>query len=102
MAAEYAAGFINARGTVLVVLLHDIPNRVREVALHGVRHGAAMALASAQAYSGHELRFLPHGFPATAHHGDYERLTKDLFSAANSIAFISQADDILAKVFSDP
>ena len=102
MAAEYATGFINARGAVPVVRLHDIPNRVREVALHGVRLGAAMALASAQVHSSHELRFLPHGFPATAHPGDYECLIEDLFSAANSIAFISQADDIVAKVFSGP
>ena len=81
---------------------HDIPNRVREVALHGVRHGAAMALASAQGHSGHKLWFLPHGFPATAHPRDYERLIEDFFSAANSVAFISQADDIVAKVFSGP
>ena len=48
LAVDHAAGFVNARGVVLVVRLHDIPNRVREVALHGVRHGAAMALAAAQ------------------------------------------------------
>ena len=55
MATEHVAGFINARGAVPVVRLHDILNRVREVALHGVRHGAAMALVAAQARSGHEL-----------------------------------------------
>ena len=43
-AVEYVVGFVNARGAVLVVRLHDIPNHVREVALHGVRHGATMAL----------------------------------------------------------
>jgi len=42
-----AAGFVNASGAIPVVCLHDILNRVREVALHGVCHGAAMALASA-------------------------------------------------------
>ena len=83
------AGFVNARGTVLVVHLYDIPNHVREVALHGVRHGATMTFTSAQAHSGHELRFLPHGFLATAHPGDYERLIEDFFSATNSVAFIS-------------
>ena len=102
MAAEYVAGFINARGVVPVVRLHDIPNHVREVTLHGVRHGAAMALASAQANSGHELWFLPHGFLAAAHPEDCECLIEDFFSAANYIAFISQADDIVAKVFSSP
>ena len=82
-------GFINARGAILVVRLHDILNHVREVTLHGVRHGAAMALASMQAHSGHELRFLPHGFLAMVYPRDYERLVDDFFSAANSIAFIS-------------
>ena len=47
----------------------------------------AMALASAQVHSGHELRFLPHSSPA-ARPGDYERLIEDFFSVANSIAFI--------------
>ena len=62
LATEHVVGFINARGAIPVVRLHNILNHVREVALHGVRHGAAMALASAQAHSSHELRFLPHGF----------------------------------------
>ena len=100
MAVEYAVGFINARGAVPVVRLHDIPNRVREVALHGIRHGATMVLAAAQARSGHKLWFLPHDFPAAAHPGDHERLVKDFFDAANSVALTSQGDDIINKVFS--
>ena len=55
-----------------------------------------------QVHSGHELRFLPHGLAAAAHSGDHECLIEDFFSAANSVAFISQADDIIAKVFSGP
>ena len=102
MAAEHAVGFVNARGAVPVVRLYDIPNHVREVALHGIRHGAAMALASAQAHFGHKLRFLPHGFLAMVHPGDYECLIEDFFSATNSVAVISQADDIVAKVFFGP
>ena len=72
-----------------MVCLHDIPNRVREVALHGVRHGADMALAAAQAHSSHNLRLLPHGFPAMAHPGDHERLVEDFFDATNSVALTS-------------
>ena len=72
-----------------VVRLYDIPNHVREVALHGVRHGAAIALAAAQARSGHELRLLPHGFPAIEHPKDHERLVEDFFNAANSVALAS-------------
>ena len=86
---EYAVGFVNARGAVPVVRLYDVPNYVREVALHGVRHGAAMALAAAQARSGHELRLLLHGFPATEHPEDHEHLDKDFFNAADSIALAS-------------
>ena len=82
--------------------MHDIPNRVREVALHGGRHGAAMALATAQARSGHNLWLLPHGFPDTVHPGDHERLVEDFMNAANSVAFNTLADDIVGKVFSGP
>ena len=85
---------------MLVVRLHNILNHVGEVALHGVHHGDAMALAAAQAHSGHELRLLPHGFLATEHPEDHERLVRDFFNAANSIALASQADDIVNKVFS--
>ena len=52
---DHAAGFVNARGAVLLVRLHDILNHVREVTLHGFRHGTAMALAAAQACSGLNL-----------------------------------------------
>ena len=99
---DHAAGFVNARGAVPVVRLHDISNRVREVALHGIRHGAAMALAAAQACSGLNLRLLPHGFSDTAYLGEHERLVEDFMSAANSIAFSTLADDIVGKVFSSP
>jgi len=74
---------------MLVVCLYDIPNLIREVALHDVHHGAAMALAVAQACSGHELRLLPHGFPATEHPEDHERLVRDFFNIANSVALAS-------------
>ena len=46
-AVKHVVGFVNDRGAIPVVRLHDIPNRVREMALHGVHHGATMALAAA-------------------------------------------------------
>ena len=101
-ATDHATGFVNARGTVLVVRLHVIPNRVRKVALHGVRHGAAMQLAAAQARSGHNLCLLPHGFLDAAHPREHERLVEDFSSAANSVAFNTLTDDIVSKVFSEP
>lgn len=39
---------VNARGETVMESLQDIPVRVREIALHGVRSGAADALAYAQ------------------------------------------------------
>ena len=72
-----------------MVRLHDILTHVREVALHGVCHGAAMVLAVAQAHSSHELWLLPHGFLAAAHPGDHERLVEDFFDTANSVALTS-------------
>ena len=101
-AADHAVGFVNVRGVVPVVRLHDIPNRVREVALHGIRHAATMALATAQACSSHNLWLLPHGFLDAAYPGEHERLVEDFMSAANSIAFNTLADDIVGKVFSSP
>ena len=95
-------GFVNARGAILVVCLYDIPNHVREVTLHGVHLGAAMALAAAQAHSGHNLHLLPHDFLDTTHLGEHERLVEDFSSTANSIAFNTLADDIVSKVFSGP
>jgi len=89
LATDHAAGFVNARGAVLVARLHDIPNHVREVAVHGVHHGATMALAAAQVHSSHDLRLLPRGAPATGYLGDYERLVEDFFNAANSVDLTS-------------
>jgi hypothetical protein len=43
-----AATTVNARGALLVELLQDIPNRVREIAGHGVCQGAEIALATVQ------------------------------------------------------
>ena len=101
LAADHATGFVNARGAILVVRLHDIANRIREVALHGFRHGVVMALAAVQVHSSHDLRLLPRGASVIGYPGDYERLVEDFFDATNSIALTSQADDIVNKVFSD-
>ena len=98
----YAIGFINARGAVLLAHLHDVSNCIREIALHGVCHGAAVALAMAQVRSGCELRLLPHGFPAADHPKDHESLIEDFSNAANTIAFSSPVGDIVNKEFLGP
>jgi hypothetical protein len=45
VATNVATVAINARGPLLISRLHDIPERAREIALHGVHHGVAVALA---------------------------------------------------------
>ena len=47
LVVEHAMGFVNARGAVPIVRLYNIVNRVMEVTLHGIHHGAATALAAA-------------------------------------------------------
>ena len=85
-----------------MVFLHDIPNCAREIALHGVHHGAAVALVVAQVHSGCELRLLPHGFPTTDCPKDHESLIEDFSNATNTIAFSSLVGDIVNKVFLGP
>ena len=85
-----------------MVRLHDVPNHAREIALHGVRHDAAVALAVVQVCSGYELQLLPHGFPATDHPEDHENLVENFSNTANTIAFSSSARDIVNKLFLGP
>ena len=99
---DHAVGFVNTRGAILVVRLHDILKSVREVTHHGVHHGAAMVLAAAQARSGHNLWLLPHGFSDATYPGEHEHLVEDFMSTANSVASNTLADDIVGKVFSSP
>ena len=47
LAANVATMALNARGLLLINRLHDVPARAHEIALHGVRHGVAVALATA-------------------------------------------------------
>lgn len=55
LAVDYATQSVNARGAVPVVRLHDISNHSREIALHSICHGAAVALAVVQVCSGFEI-----------------------------------------------
>ena len=57
-AANSAATTVNASGDLKVDRLQDIPNRARQIATHGVRQGAATALAVSQTCTGHNLLLL--------------------------------------------
>lgn len=43
----FSAGVLNAQDDTLEICLQDIPVHAKEVALHSVRHGAAVALVIA-------------------------------------------------------
>ena len=58
LAANNAAGAPNARGASLENRLHDVPARAGEIALHGVRYMAVVALMIAQVNTGNELQGL--------------------------------------------
>jgi len=48
LAANAAADTVNAWGPLINARLPDIPAHVQEIAIHGVRHGTAMALTMVQ------------------------------------------------------
>jgi len=62
LAANVAADTINARGSLINARLHDISAHVQEIALHGVRHGASVALTAAQVQTGYELHAMETDF----------------------------------------
>lgn len=78
--ANHAAGFVNARGAIPVVKLYDVPNRVREVTIHGAHCGAAVALAIAQVHSGYDLRHLPRSFSPDGLE-DHGQLIEEFYSS---------------------
>ena len=48
LAANAAADAVNAWGSPIASRLQDIPAHVKEIALHGIRHGTSVALTAAQ------------------------------------------------------
>jgi hypothetical protein len=63
LAVDGAASALNTWHDTPVAHLQDIPVHVRDVALHDVCHGAAVALAIAQVRSGLDLRSVEPSFP---------------------------------------
>lgn len=73
----FSASVLNAQDDTLEICLQDIPVRAKEVALHSVRHGAAVALVIAQMCSGHDLRPLQPDYPNGEDPEDYQELVED-------------------------
>jgi len=91
LAVNAASSAINAQGPLLINRLHDIPARAQEIALHGVRHGAVVALATVQVQIGHDLHTMEPGFPMADDPDMHEKLIEDFDDTAAAIMDIMPA-----------
>jgi hypothetical protein len=92
---------VNARGTLLVDRLQDIPNHAREIVGHGVRQGAATALATVQTQLGQELRTLQPVFLEGEDRVDFEDLVDELDEAARAIGDEVDVEGVVNRAFLD-
>ena len=99
LAANAAVDAINARGASIDACLQDIPARVREIALHGVCHGASMALTAAQVQTGYDLHAMEAGFSMGDDPEGHEDLLEEFIVAAEAVVDITSAQDVVNKVF---
>ena len=94
-----AVDAVNAQGSSIDVRLQDVPVCISEIALHGVCHGAAVALTAAQAQTGYELHAMGTGFPMGDGPDEHEDLLEEFVMAAEAIVDITSAQDVVNKVF---
>ena len=99
LAANEATDAVNARGPLINARLHDIPARIQEIALHGVRHGASVALTAAQVQTRYELHAMETGFPMGDSPEEHEYLLKEFVIAVESIVDITSSQGVVNKVF---
>ena len=84
-----AVDAINARGSPIDARLQDIPVRVQEIALHGVCHGAVVALTTVQVQTRYELHAMETSFPMGDGPKEHEDLLKEFVMAAEAIVNIT-------------
>ena len=99
LAANTAVDAVNALGSSIDACRQDVPVRVWEIALHGVRHGAAVALIVAQVQTGYELHAMETGFLVGDGPEEHEDLLEEFVMAAEAIVDITSAQDVVNKVF---
>ena len=94
---------MNARGDTVTAHLQDIPNRIREVAGHGVRRGTAVALAMAQFETGHDLlQVEPVQLPLGGEDWwIFQELIDDMEMAAAAISEDVSIEAVIGNVFAD-
>ena len=94
---------MNARGDTIAVRLQDIPNRIREVAGHGVHRSATVAPATIQFEIGHDLlQVEPFHFPLGSENWwAFEELVDDIEMAAAAISENVSIEAVIGNVFAD-
>ena len=90
---------VNARGSSVDARLQDILASVQEIALHGVRHGALVALTVVQFQTGHELHAMETSFPVGDGPEEHEDLLEEFTMAAEAVVDITSTQDVVNKVF---
>ena len=101
-AALITVNNVNAGGVLFQDHLRAMQARVRTVALSGVRHGVALALAMAQLCFGHDIRLLEPGFLVGTDEEEKEELTGDFTATAEAIMVATHAGDIILAAFFEP
>ena len=90
---------VNARGSLIDARLHDVPVRIQEITLHGVRHDAAVALTAAQVQTRYELHAKEAGFPMGDGPEEHQDLLEEFVMVVEAIVDITFAQDVVNKVF---
>jgi hypothetical protein len=73
-----------------------------EVALHGIRRGAAVTLAIAQVHLGHDLRLVEPGFPEKENPNDYQDLVDGFEGAGAAVENITLVKEVVNNIFLGP
>ena len=97
-----AVNDVNTGGVLLEDRLLAMLAQVRVVALSGVCHGAALALAVVKLRSGHDLCPLEPGFPVGANEEEKEELTSNFTAVAEAIVAATHAGGVVLTVIFEP
>ena len=94
-----AVDAVNAQGSPIATHLQDILAHVQEIAVHGVHHGAAVALTVAQVQTRYELHAMETGFPMGDGPEEHDDLLEEFVVAAEAIVDITSAQDVVNEVY---
>ena len=103
VAANRVADKVNAHGATEEARLDATHTRIDELALHGVREGAALGLAAMTLQMDEDFTVQPVGFPGDdpADDPDLHDLIDNYEEHANAIAEFTSSDHVLNKLFHD-